>query len=273
MTANYFHLTHPSRPPLRRAQCVANTHLLAGRQPGFRQVLDTADSSWGARSAATATPGALTAGRRVAPRVAALSVPAPPDRHHPPARPRWCRRSLVMSLAGTREGGMVQYLVAAGVMKSFSEPTSSVISYLRRARRVLCHRGGPHCGGSADELATPVAALHVRHGDSCDRMRTQSGSTRCGAATSTATPPASATATATRGPSTSASCAGCSATTTCAPCGRHGRRDGRRAQRVATRARLQLGGSIPRAQFAKRVDEFRADLDGTCRSPWRRSCS
>ena len=35
--------------------------------------------------------------------------------------------------------------------------------------RLLCHRGGPHCGGTADEQRTPVAAVHVRQGDSCDR--------------------------------------------------------------------------------------------------------
>lgn len=182
VTANYFHLTHPSRPPLRRAQLRGEQfHPLAGRQPGFRwQVLDTADSLVGRALGRDGDAGcAVTAGRAawhcVWQRFPYQRATRPP----PPAGTALGGAAEALynaSLAGsTREGGMVQYLVAAGVMKSFSEPTSSVISYLRRARRVLCHRGGPHCGGSADELATPVAALHVRHGDSCDRMRTQSG--------------------------------------------------------------------------------------------------
>ena len=41
--------------------------------------------------------------------------------------------------------------------------------------RLLCHRGGPHCGGTADEQRTPVAAVHVRQGDSCDRHSDTAG--------------------------------------------------------------------------------------------------
>ena len=57
----------------------------------------------------------------------------------------------------------------------FSEPTVEATSYVRDRMRVLCHRGGPHCGGSADEQRTPVAAVHVRQGDSCDRHSETAG--------------------------------------------------------------------------------------------------
>ena len=55
------------------------------------------------------------------------------------------------------------------MIQVFSEPTVEATSYVRDRMRVLCHRGGPHCGGSADEQRTPVVAVHVRHGDACDR--------------------------------------------------------------------------------------------------------
>jgi len=61
------------------------------------------------------------------------------------------------------------------VIQVFSEPTVEVTSYVRDRMRLLCHRGGPHCGGSADEQRTPVAAVHVRQGDSCDRHSDTAG--------------------------------------------------------------------------------------------------
>ena len=59
--------------------------------------------------------------------------------------------------------------------QALSEPTPLVHAYLRRSRRVLCHQAGPHCGGGGDEAATPLAAVHVRHGDSCDQVRREPG--------------------------------------------------------------------------------------------------
>ena len=56
-----------------------------------------------------------------------------------------------------------------GVTQVFSEPTTEATRYVQDSMRLLCHRGGPHCGGTADEQRTPVAAVHVRQGDSCDR--------------------------------------------------------------------------------------------------------
>ena len=44
-----------------------------------------------------------------------------------------------------------------------------VRAYLSEHLRGLCHRYGPYCGGGAEEARTPVAAVHVRHGDACDR--------------------------------------------------------------------------------------------------------
>ena len=61
------------------------------------------------------------------------------------------------------------------MLQVFSEPTVEVTSYVRDRMRLLCHRGGPHCGGSADEQRTPVAAVHVRQGDSCDRHSDTAG--------------------------------------------------------------------------------------------------
>lgn len=36
-------------------------------------------------------------------------------------------------------------------------------------------QGGPHCSGTADEQRTPIAAVHVRQGDSCDRHKDTPG--------------------------------------------------------------------------------------------------
>ena len=63
----------------------------------------------------------------------------------------------------------MQYLVATGVTSAFTEVTPQVQGFISEHLRSTCHRGGPYCGGSADEQRTPVAAVHVRHGDACDR--------------------------------------------------------------------------------------------------------
>ena len=69
----------------------------------------------------------------------------------------------------------MQYLVASGVTSAFTEPTPQVQDFISENLRALCHRGGPYCGGSADEQRTPVAAVHVRQGDSCDRHSDTAG--------------------------------------------------------------------------------------------------
>ncbi|KAL3913620.1 MAG: hypothetical protein SGPRY_007917 [Prymnesium sp.] len=55
-------------------------------------------------------------------------------------------------------------------MRVFSEPTSHVLDYMSSHLKLLCHRDGPHCGGALEDVRTPVAAVHVRRGDSCDRQ-------------------------------------------------------------------------------------------------------
>ena len=61
----------------------------------------------------------------------------------------------------------------------FSQPSAATRDWMAAHRRLLCHVGGPHCGGSADEMRTPVAAVHVRRGDSCDRERNEPGPFLC----------------------------------------------------------------------------------------------
>ena len=80
-----------------------------------------------------------------------------------------------LSISGGAHRSLVQYLVVSAVAHVFSEPTAEVHQYLSSHLKLLCHRGGPHCGGTADELHTPVAAVHVRRGDSCDREKDSAG--------------------------------------------------------------------------------------------------
>ena len=49
--------------------------------------------------------------------------------------------------------------------------------YLAEHLRAVCHVGGPYCGGGGggDAERTPVAAVHVRQGDSCDRKVDEPG--------------------------------------------------------------------------------------------------
>ncbi|EOD08229.1 hypothetical protein EMIHUDRAFT_453202 [Emiliania huxleyi CCMP1516] len=62
------------------------------------------------------------------------------------------------SLAGEQPGGMMQYVAAT------------------KHLRAVCHVGGPYCGGGGgDAERTPVAAVHVRQGDSCDRKVDEPG--------------------------------------------------------------------------------------------------
>jgi len=73
------------------------------------------------------------------------------------------------------KASMLQYLTVAGVTQVFTEPTDHVLEYMRSHLKVVCHRSGPHCGGDPSDTATPVAAVHVRRGDSCDRERDEPG--------------------------------------------------------------------------------------------------
>ena len=74
---------------------------------------------------------------------------------HPLAPPVYKRR---------HDRNVVQYLIVAGVAQVFSEPTSATREYLSSHLKLLCHVPGPHCGGTPDELSTPIAAVHVRRG-------------------------------------------------------------------------------------------------------------
>ena len=55
-------------------------------------------------------------------------------------------------------------------------PPQAVRDYLAEHLRAVCHVGGPYCGGGGgDAERTPVAAVHVRQGDSCDRKVDEPG--------------------------------------------------------------------------------------------------
>jgi len=70
---------------------------------------------------------------------------------------------------------MVQYLVASAVSEVFMTPSEPLVAYMDQHLKAVCHVPGPYCGGTAQEVATPIAAAHVRHGDSCDRRRDEPG--------------------------------------------------------------------------------------------------
>ena len=71
---------------------------------------------------------------------------------------------------------MVQYVVAAGVTRVFSELSETTRAYLDKHARLICHKPGPYCAdGLPAEVRTPIAAVHVRRGDSCDRERREPG--------------------------------------------------------------------------------------------------
>jgi len=80
-----------------------------------------------------------------------------------------------LTMRGWQRGSMVQYLVVAAISQVFTEPTPQLLSYLSSHVRTVCHRDGPKCGGSPEALASPVVALHVRRGDSCNRVRDEPG--------------------------------------------------------------------------------------------------
>ena len=61
-----------------------------------------------------------------------------------------------------RHTGMLQYLTVSGVTNVFTRVTPQVQAFISDHLKAICHRGGPYCGGTPDELHTPVAAIHVR---------------------------------------------------------------------------------------------------------------
>lgn len=186
VTANYYHLTHgASRKPLRSAR-VPGSHMRALPQPGFRW--NVLDYGGGGREPVdykrlTTMPGnvfsrPLAASKRCAsvrgawhclwqrfPGQALQRSPTPLSKVGQAAAALYN-----LSLSGRRTDSLMQYLVVSAVVSVFTQPTPMVHSYLREHLRTLCHRTGPYCGGTVDERRTPIAALHVRQGDSCDRL-------------------------------------------------------------------------------------------------------
>ena len=193
ITANYYHLTlgPKDRPPLRRDPAPGH-RVKPLPQPGFRW--NVLDYGGGAREEIdyerlVTMPGnifsrPLSAGRRcdgvraawhcLWQRFPNQALPRPaPARRSPLAEAAAALYNL--SLSGGSKGGLVQYLVATGVTSAFTEVTPQVQSFISEHLRSICHRGGPYCGGSADEQRTPVTAVHVRHGDACDRHADKPG--------------------------------------------------------------------------------------------------
>ena len=192
VTANYYHLTlgPQQRPPLRQAPA-PGSHFRKLPQPGFRW--NVLDFGGGTREeidykrlttmAGNVFSRPLSTGTRCAGVRGAwhcLWQRFPTQHLAPSPSPgtvlgRAAEALYNLSWAGRRPDGLVQYLVAAGVMHVFTQPTPQVQRYLADFLRAICHRGGPYCGGTADEQRTPVVAVHVRRGDSCDRPTSKPG--------------------------------------------------------------------------------------------------
>lgn len=75
----------------------------------------------------------------------------------------------------------MQYLIVSGVTDVFTQPTHAVRTFLSQHLKVICHRHGPYCASTTSQSGDPatpadargpIAAVHVRHGDSCDGGRT-----------------------------------------------------------------------------------------------------
>jgi hypothetical protein len=191
VTVNYYHLTAGiDRPPLRRHPA-PGSRMRALPQPGFRW--NVLDYGGGGREPIDykrliTMPGnvfsrPLAASKRCAavraawhclwqrfPGQSVRRAPAPGT-----ALADAAEALYNLSYSGRRHDGMVQYLVVSSVANVFTEPTQMLRAYVAEHVRVLCHRGGPYCGGGPDEQHTPIAAVHVRQGDSCDRRSDQPG--------------------------------------------------------------------------------------------------
>ena len=185
VTANYYHFTlGEKRPPLRQMPA-PGSHFRKLPNPGFRwNVLDygggraePVDFKRLITMAGNVFSRPLSTGKRCAgsraswhclwQRFPQQDVPPMPSAGTPVHAAALALYNL--SLAGRRPDSLLQYLIVSGVTHVFTQPTPAVRAYIAEYARVVCHRGGPRCGGSADEQRTPIAALHVRHGDSCDR--------------------------------------------------------------------------------------------------------
>ena len=178
ITANYFHLTLPprTRPPLRTTP-LPGWNYLRTFQPGFRwNVLDYGRDNVFADPLASGSRCSKSSGAwhcvwQRFPMQTSLRTPPPVGS----ALDRAATELYNISMSGSHERSMIQYLIVAGVTQVFSEPTSATRTYLQEHLKLLCHVPGPHCGGSPEALHTPVAAIHVRRGDSCDRERDEAG--------------------------------------------------------------------------------------------------
>ena len=185
VTANYYHLTlGDGRPPL-RSMPAPGSHFKRIGQPGFRwNVLDYGggireeiDYKRLTTMAGNVLSRPLSAGHRCAgvraawhclwQRFPSQRVARSPAISTPIGQAATALYN--MSLSGRRQGSLVQYLTVAGVTRVFTQPTPMVQGYISEHLRALCHVGGPYCGGSLEAQRTPIAAVHVRNGDSCDR--------------------------------------------------------------------------------------------------------
>ena len=185
VTANYYHLTHGDARARLRWPPAPGSYMRALPQPGFRwNILDYGGGSPEEIDYKRLTTMAgnvfsrpLAAGKRCAGVRAAwhcLWQRFPAQRLQPAPRAHTAIGEAAhalynLSLAGRRTDGLVQYLVVSGVVDVFTQVTPMVRQYLTEHLRAVCHINGPYCGGSAEERHTPIAAVHIRHGDSCDR--------------------------------------------------------------------------------------------------------
>jgi hypothetical protein len=217
VTANYYHLTMgtKARPPIRKGVQAPGSYMRALPNPGFRW--NILDYGGGMREQVdykrlVTMPGnvfsrPLSGSSRCATNPGAARgawhclwqrFPTQFLAGHAPARgtpvAAAAERLYNLSLAGSKQTDMLQYLAVAGVTRVFTQPTHAVHAFIADHLKVICHRPGPYCSGTgegkkglagdADADAgtassaqrTPIAAIHVRHGDSCDgRMATTAG--------------------------------------------------------------------------------------------------
>jgi len=192
-TANYYHFTlGPGQRPALRGSPAPGSRFRPLPQPGFRW--NVLDFGGGGREEIdferlSSMPGnvfsrPLAAGRRCAAVRAAWHClwhrfPSQPLPHAPARGTAVAQAAEALynaSLAGEQPGGMMQYVAATSVFGAFTQPTQAVRDYLAEHLRAVCHVGGPYCGGGGgDAERTPVAAVHVRQGDSCDRKVDEPG--------------------------------------------------------------------------------------------------
>jgi len=192
VTANYFHLTEgPQRKRLRIDKGLPGSYMKPLPHPGFKW--NILDYGGGGREEIdykrlTTMPGNVFS-RPLAQSKRCSTVRSawhclwqrfPGQRLQPSPVPHTvvgtgARYLYNLSYAGEMEDSLLQYLIVAGTVDVFTQPTSMVRAYVMDHLKVLCHRPGPYCGGGNDEQRTPIAAMHVRQGDSCDRRTDSPG--------------------------------------------------------------------------------------------------